>query len=126
MFGNNQGQSNQGTSNQGDGTNAGEGKQGNPVGQGIDKNGNGWSLKGRSLVGDLVKPEYNSNAEGKIVVEVWVDAEGKVISTSIAKGSTISDKTLHNAALMAASKAKFTKGEAAKQQGTITYFFKIN
>ncbi|MBQ7449431.1 MAG: hypothetical protein IJS73_06475 [Paludibacteraceae bacterium] len=125
LFGQGQGESNQGTSREGSGTNAGQGQQGNPVGQGVS-NGTGWSLKGRSLKGTLQKPQYDVNEEGKIVVEIWVDKEGNVIVADIAaQGSTISNKDLRQAAINVALKAKFTKGEAQKQQGFLTYYFKL-
>ncbi len=125
MFGQNTSGGTQGSSNQGSGTNTGSGQQGNPVGHGTS-NGNGWSLKGRSLIGSLQKPSYDKNIEGKIVVEVWVDPKGNVIATEIGQGTTISDKSLQQSARQAAMNVKFTDGEVAKQQGFITYYYKLN
>ena len=109
------------TSGSGDGQ--GSGQKGNPVGHG-SSGGNNWSLAGRDLRGTLPKPRNDFNQEGKLIVEIRVNAAGTVVSATI-KGGTISDKQTQQIALEAARKAKFTEGDH-DQIGTITYNFKFN
>lgn len=117
--------SNGGSSNQGaNGSDNSNATKGNPAGQG-NSGGNSWSLKGRSLQGKLATPAYNSNVEGVVVVEIRVNAEGKVIDAKSTSGTTISDKSVQRAAEEAAKKAVFSKGEN-DVLGTITYRFKLN
>ena len=97
--------------------------KGNPVGQG-SSGGNSWSLRGRSLTGKLASPSYNSNQEGKVVVEIRVNAAGKVIDAKATSGTTISDKQVQRAAEDAARKAVFSTGDN-DVIGTITYVFKL-
>lgn len=94
---------------------------------GCDRNlaGSAWSLRGRDLLGKLVQPSYQGNEEGRIVVEICVDAEGNVVFADIAKGTTISNETLRNAAITAAKKNKFSAGGGVAI-GTITYNFRLN
>ena len=95
-------------------------------GQGGDSGGNGFSLSGRSLAGRLPLPEYKSQEQGKVVVDIVVDKDGNVTNATLAKGSTTLDNTLVDAALKAARKAKFTpKPDSPVQRGTITYIFKV-
>ncbi len=87
-------------------------------------------LEGRSVVGHLARPAYNIQKEGKVVVRIAVDQNGKVIEARPgADGTTVTDKTLWNAARIAAMQAKFSKTTDVtkmKQYGTITYIFKLN
>jgi TonB family protein len=109
----------------GQGQTKGEAQQGNPAGQG-SQGGHSWSLKGRNLLGKLAQPSYQSNEEGRIVVEIRVDASGTVVSASIAtKGTTITDEALRNATVAAAKKNKFSTGGGVAI-GTITYNFRLN
>lgn len=109
----------------GQGQTKGETQQGNPAGQG-SQGGHSWSLDGRNLLGKLAQPSYQSNEEGRIVVEIRVDASGTVVSASIAtKGTTITDEALRNAAITAAKKNKFSTGGGVAI-GTITYNFRLN
>ena len=85
--------------------------------------GNNWTLAGRNLKA-LPKPSNEFKQEGKVVVEIRVNAAGNVISAKQI-GGTISDKQTIQLALDAAKKAKFTEGEH-DQIGTITYTFKFN
>ena len=112
-----------GTNTTGDGTTQGSGQKGNPVGHG-SSGGNSWSLTGRGIKGTLPQPSNNFKQEGKVVVEIRVNAAGQVISASI-KGGDVSDKQTQQLALDAARKAKFTEGDH-DQIGTITYIFKLN
>lgn len=90
--------------------------------QGIGGWGN-FNLNGRKCL-DLPKPDYNSNAEGTVVVEITVDVNGNVIESSIKAGSSTNER-LRRAALKAAQKAKFDiSSQNVNQMGTITYYFK--
>ena len=97
---------------------------GNPVGHGL-RGGNSWSLCGRGIKGTLPQPTNNFSQEGKVVVQVRVNAAGDVIAASIVDGTTVTDKKTRQMALDAAKKAKFTEGND-EQIGTITYIFKFN
>lgn len=108
----------------GSGTSQGNGVKGNPVGHGTS-GGNSWNLSGRGIKGTLPQPSNNFNQEGKVVVQIRVNAAGQVIEARETTGGTISDKQTINVALEAARKAKFTEGDH-DQIGTITYIFKIN
>jgi TonB family protein len=83
-----------------------------------------WELVGRSLRGTMPKPSYeNSEASGKIVVNITVDHQGNVIFAELGSGSTSFDSHLVNEALKAARKAKFSPSDKDIQRGTITYNF---
>lgn len=83
-------------------------------------------LQGRGLVGLLPKPEYAANAVGKVVIEVTVDASGKVTSAKYRQnGSTTNNSTLVEAARRAALKARFTESDRFVQGGSITYIFRM-
>ncbi len=86
-------------------------------------------LEGRSVVGHLARPAYNIQKEGTVVVRIAVDQNGKVIEAMPgADGTTVTDKTLWNAARNAAMEARFSKTTDVtkmKQYGTITYIFKL-
>ena len=73
----------------------------------------------------MPQPSNNFNQEGKVVVQVRVNAAGDVIAASIVDGTTVTDKKTRQMALDAAKKAKFTEGND-EQIGTITYIFKFN
>ena len=109
--------------NSGSGDSQGAGQKGNPVGHG-SSGGNSWSLAGRGIKGTLPQPSNTFNQEGRVIVEIRVNAAGQVVS-AVHKGGTISDKTTIQLALEAARKAKFTEGDH-DQIGTITYNFKFN
>lgn len=82
-----------------------------------------FDLGGRSAR-ILPKPTFNSSEDGKIVVSVKVDIEGKIVSASAgAKGTTITEPTLHKQAENAARNSLFTRDPNAPedQRGTITY-----
>jgi len=101
----------------------GEGQKGNPIGHG-SSGGNSWTLSGRGIRGTLPQPANTFNQDGKVVVQIRVNAAGQVISATI-KGGDVSDKQTQQLALEAARKAKFTEGDH-DQIGTITYIFKLN
>lgn len=84
-----------------------------------------FSLAGRNPT-FLPKPKYEYQVEGKVVVEIRVDRDGKVTyARGGFKGSNINDLNLIKAAEDAALKARFdSKSDAAyTQTGTITYRF---
>jgi colicin import membrane protein len=141
---------NTGTSSTGEGIAGGPGNQGDPNGSvdskvrghgsGLGDSGNGtgasgngtgggngisYSLGGRGFV-SLPSPKYKLQVEGKVVVEVSVDKEGKVVQAIPGtKGSTTLDESLLKVAKDAALGARFeVKNDApAIQKGTITYNF---
>ena len=116
LFGNN-------TSGNGSGNTTGNQYEGNPLGKGTS-GGNSWSVNGRNLKGNIVKPSYNSNVEGSVVVTIRVNATGRVISANVT-GGTISDSQLREAARQAALKTVFSEGKD-EVTGIITFNFKLN
>ncbi len=103
------------------------GTAGSPNYDGSGGKGNGISfdLGGRGSR-SLPKPTYNSPEQGKIVVSIKVDREGKVTYASAgAKGTTISEINLRQQAESAARKTLFAPDKDApeEQRGTITYVF---
>ena len=123
------------TATPGGGTKTGSGIQGSvdgspdgsPEGDGKGGSGGRFDLTGRSLIGSLPKPSYNAKAEGRVVVEIRVAGDGRVISATYrSKGSTTQNATLVKAAENAARQARFNVDESSPvQQGTITYIFKM-
>ena len=114
--------------NQKDGNDTGKTK-GKTGGKAIDS-GKGVSVRvgNRKLgAGGLIKPNYNKQAEGKVVVNVTVDPSGNVVRASINAGlSDTSNSGLRNAALAAAKKTKFNEIEGVDNEtGTITYIFRL-
>ncbi len=88
-------------------------------------NGIDYSLAGRTA-NFLPLPDYTTQATGRVVVEITVNREGRVIRASAgARGTTTTDRTLHNLAEEAARRARFDlKMDAPEEQrGTITYNF---
>lgn len=87
-----------------------------------------YDLGGRG-VSALVRPLYDIQKEGKVVVAVTVDRLGRVTdATPGIKGSTTLDEILLKVAKEAALKTTFEKNNDAPniQKGTITYIFKLN
>lgn len=83
-------------------------------------------LQGRGLVGNLPRPRYSSNAEGRVVIRVAVDRTGRVTAATYEpKGSTTSDPSLIREAQEAAMQARFTESRSFVQGGTITYIFTL-
>ena len=111
---------------QGTGDSKGEGQKGNPVAGHGTSGGNSWSLDGRSIKGALPEPKNDFNQDGKVVVSIWVLADGTVKDVQVARGTTVSDKATLQLALNSARKAKFSESDISIQTGTITYIFKFN
>lgn len=117
-----------------EGNTSGAGNQGNPGGTPTSTNYNGgrgsgtnYRLVGRNAV-SLPKPDYNSNQQGKIVIDIWVNQQGQVTRVEgPAQGSTITNSTMVEQAKKAAHKARFNADTKAleEQKGTITYIFTI-
>ena len=112
---------------------SGTGIQGSPTGNsdtgkatGVGGTGT-CDLNGRSLgPGGLPMPIYNVQDEGRVVVTIVVDPQGRVVSTSINKRTNTVNPQLRKAALDAARKARFnTISGVDNQSGTITYYFKL-
>ncbi|MDR2564438.1 MAG: TonB family protein [Prevotellaceae bacterium] len=86
-------------------------------------------LAGRSQVGELPKPAYTTNKQGRVVVEITVDRDGRVVKAAAqTKGSTTQDGELRRKAEEAARRAKFNVKKDAPlfQTGRIIYDFKLN
>jgi colicin import membrane protein len=127
---------NAGTTSKSEGEAGGKGNQGVQTGSvdsknrgdgsGLGNSGNiSYDLSGRGFQ-SLPKPNYDSQGEGKVVVEVSVDRSGKVIQAIPGyKGSTILDEYFLRVAKEAALKARFDPKSDAReiQKGTITYNF---
>lgn len=85
-------------------------------------------VKGRNTIGNLPRPAYNVQESGTVVVSVWVDNFGNVTKALPgADGTTVTDKTLWQAARNAAMNTHFNQSADAPalQEGTITYIFKL-
>ena len=85
-------------------------------------------LAGRSIDGTLPRPSYNVQESGKVVVQIWVDNYGQVQkAVPGVEGTTVSDKTLWQAARKAALGAHFNMSAEAPalQEGTITYILNL-
>lgn len=130
---------NSGTNSTSEGIAGGAGNQGDPngdinskvrgTGGGSGDGGKGvsYSLGGRGFQ-SLPSPNYDVQAEGKVVVDVSVDRSGKVTeAVPGVRGSETLNEYLLSAAKEAALKATFEAKPSApvKQKGTITYNFKL-
>ncbi len=84
-----------------------------------------YSLKGRKKR-YLPIPVFQCENEGKVVVQIQVAQNGRVIDAVIEKKqSEIADECLFSAAIQSAKRTRFNRSEKApvKQIGTITYHF---
>lgn len=111
------------------------GEQGNPnglkdieryEGHGGSGDGPSYDLGGRGAK-SISSPSKEVTEEGKIVVDIWVDRDGRVQRTEIGKGTTIANSDMLAAAQRAAKNSIFNKDNKAAdlQKGTITYNFII-
>ncbi len=85
-------------------------------------------LAGRQVLGSLPKPGYTVQQAGKVVVTIKVDQYGKVLeAVPGASGTTLTDRTIWEAAKKAALGARFNMSSDAPavQEGTITYIFNL-
>ena len=113
------------------------GDQGNPngiknvrqyEGNGGQGNGLGYSLGGRGAK-SLHRPSDDFTEEGTIVVDIWVNREGKVVRAEVAtRGTNIINASMRDMARRAALRSTFVPDPTADefQRGTITYNFIIN
>lgn len=110
----------------GSGAGTGEEHKGNPTAGTTPLGENYYSLAGRGMIGSLPKPSTSIQKEGVVVVNIQVDKDGNVVSTSVGKGTNTSDYGLQQAAQTAAKKAKFSPTDKPTlQMGSITYTFKL-
>jgi TonB family protein len=112
--------------NGGGGTGTGPGT-GSGIGSGHGDGIGDFNLKGRSI---MRRPSVvdNSQETGKVVVEIVVDKNGNVTSTSIERGTTTSNAHLQQLALKAARETKFSPSITGQeiQSGTITFVFVVH
>jgi outer membrane biosynthesis protein TonB len=125
-----------GTGGSGGGTGGGDGT-GNGIGTGSgygagsgggSGNGFGYSLGNRKAISKPA-PKYTCNEQGKVVVEVSVDQNGKTISAVAGvKGSTNTARCLLDQATIAAMNTRWEASSSApeKQVGKIIYNFNLN
>ena len=103
-----------------EGGNSNQGKPSGSAGYGT------WDLGGRDMIGELPRPAYSIQEEGRVVVTITVDPEGNVIDTRINNRTNTTNLQLRNAAIEAARRTKFNATNSANNQtGTITYYFKL-
>ena len=84
-----------------------------------------YDLSGRK-VRYLPVPVYLCEGSGKVIIEIYINQNGEVISSSILKNqSSINDDCLYETAAYYASHTLFSEDHQAppKQKGTITYIF---
>ncbi|MGI6074088.1 MAG: energy transducer TonB family protein [Fermentimonas sp.] len=125
LFGDNQGDRGNTEGSGTQGVNTGNSTQGSPTGTG----GIGsYNLGGRSLgKGGLIKPSYNADDYGTIVINITVDPSGNVIFAEIGRGTNTPNYKLRDEALRAARNTKFNAINSPNNQtGTITYKFNLN
>lgn len=92
---------------------------------GMDNSSISFSLLGRSAR-FIPNPVYTCDIPGKIVVNITVNQDGRVISTSINKASSnSSNECISEQAMEYAAQAVFSRlSSRTSQPGTITYYFK--
>ena len=85
-----------------------------------------WDLGGRDMLGELPRPAYSIQEEGRVVVTITVDPDGNVVDTRINNRTKTTNLQLRQAAEQAAKRTKFNAiGGENNQTGTITYYFKL-
>ena len=80
------------------------------------------------MLGALPNPVYSVQNSGIVVVRIKVDQYGKVLEAVPGiQGTTVTDKTLWEAAKKAALESRFNMSSSAPpvQEGTITYKFNL-
>ena len=121
-------------SGEGKGNTGTPGNQGDPGGdpnsdilEGIST-GSGRVGGGLGSRGVMRSPTVTDNSQdrGTVVVYVCVDAAGSITEARVTqRGTTATSKRLIDKAVANARQWKFSKGDADKQCGTITYNFKV-
>ncbi len=81
-----------------------------------------YNLKGRKPY-RLPSPAYMCQGGGQVVVNIVVDATGKVVGAKIDPALSVIEECINNEALGAAKKSRFTASDKASQSGSITYMF---
>lgn len=115
----------------GDGPGTGDGDgpgTGTTSGNGTGPGHGNYNLAGRSAL-EKPAPKNVTLKEGKIVINIWVDRDGKVTRTKVNLDlSTINDSKLAAECEKAAKNTKWSENEDAdeEQKGSITYNFKLN
>ncbi len=97
-------------------------------GNGGKGNGPGYSLGGRGAK-SLHRPSDDFSEEGTVVVDIWVNREGKVVRAEVSpKCTTLINSEMHQRAVQSALRSAFVSDPNApeEQKGTITYNFVIN
>lgn len=131
---------NSGTSSTSEGIAGGTGNQGVPTGSidsqnrgpgggtGTSGSGVSYNLGTRRAKGNLPNPKYDYQDEGVVVVDIWVDRQGKVVRAEPGKkGSTTINEYFLRVAREAALEAQFDPDPNApeRQIGSITYNFRL-
>lgn len=99
----------------------------NYEGQGGAGGGPSFDLGGRGAK-SLPHPSKDGvTEEGTIVVDIWVDRDGRVQNAKIGKGTTITNTRMRQEAINAAKTSVFApdKDAAELQKGTITYYYTL-
>lgn len=83
-----------------------------------------WSLEGRKAR-VLPVPAYKGYGAGDVYVKIKVNRSGRVVAATVIKESSTSDKSLHEFAIEAARRSRFSGSDAAPdpQTGEIVYRF---
>lgn len=84
-----------------------------------------YRMEDRYVSSKVRLPDYLGDQEGKIVVNITIDALGDVKTTSVGSETTITDEDVIEASRKAALQTDFNYYSGAGiQEGTITYTFK--
>ena len=95
-------------------------------GNGGSGGGPAYDLGGRGAK-SIPSPSRDFDEEGRVVVDIWVDKDGRVQRAEIGKGTTVTNSSMRESARQAALSAIFVQDKNASelQKGTITYTFII-
>ena len=72
---------------------------------------------------ELPNPAYKCQGGGQVVVNIVVDAQGKVIKANIDARLSVIDECINAEAQKAAMRSRFSRSDRASQNGSITYLF---
>ena len=88
--------------------------------------GTGWGLNGRKLASNSKKVQ-DCNEQGKVVVKIWVNQQGRVIKAERAQGTTNTNPCLVNPALETAKSFRWQPDSNAPetQIGFVVIDFKL-